>query len=143
MLDFVDVIHHMEPDGLDFVFDGMGGAYAERGLAVLRRGGTLVEYAAPSADLFALLGGIAKLAWQRVVLRNGKSVKSYGASALYRMDKRPFMEDLPVLFNLLEEGRIKPIIAKRYPILEAAKANELLESGQVSGNIVLLASQLL
>ena len=121
----------------------MGGVYAERGLAVLRQGGTLVEYPAPSADLFALLRGTAKLAWRQVVLRNGKSVKSYGASALYRMDKRPFMDDLPVLFNLLEEGRIKPIIAKRYPILDAAQANELLESGQVSGNIVLLASQLL
>jgi NADPH:quinone reductase-like Zn-dependent oxidoreductase len=136
--DFVDVIHQAEPDGLDYVFDGMGGDYAERSLAVLRRGGKLVEYA-PSAGPFALLLGLAKLAL--VNLRpGGKSVKSYGASALYRMDKRPFMDDLPVLFNLLEEGKIKPIIAKEYPILEAAKANEMLESGQVIGNIVLLAS---
>ena len=53
------------------------------------------------------------------------------------------MDDLPVLFNLLREGKIKPIIAKKFPILEAAKANELLESGQVIGNIVLLAPELL
>ena len=139
--DFVDVIRRMEPDGLDFVFDGMGGEYAERCLAVLRRGGTLVEYA-PSAGLFALLRGLAKLALVNL-LPNGKSVKSYGASALYRMDKRPFMNDLPVLFNLLEEGKIKPVIAKKFPILEAAKANELLESGQGIGNIVLLAPELL
>lgn len=46
--DFVDVIRGAGPEGLDFVFDGMGGDYAERCLAVLRRGGTLVEYA-PSA----------------------------------------------------------------------------------------------
>jgi NADPH:quinone reductase-like Zn-dependent oxidoreductase len=59
------------------------------------------------------------------------------------MDKRPFMDDLPVLFNLFDEGKIRPIIAKKFPILEAAQANELLESGQVIGNIVLLASQLL
>ena len=45
--------------------------------------------------------------------------------------------------KLLEQGKIKPIIAKKFPILEAAKANELLESGQVIGNIVLLASELL
>ena len=42
--DFVDVIRQAEPDGLDFVFDGVGGDYAERGLAVLRPGGKLVEY---------------------------------------------------------------------------------------------------
>jgi NADPH:quinone reductase-like Zn-dependent oxidoreductase len=136
--DFVDVICHAEPDGLDFVFDGMGGDYAERGLEVLRKGGMLVEYA-PSAGFFALLRGLAKLAL--VNLRpSGKSVQSYGISALYRMDKRPFMDDLHVLFNLLEEGKIKPIIAKKFPILEAAKANEMLENGQIIGNIVLLAS---
>jgi NADPH:quinone reductase-like Zn-dependent oxidoreductase len=139
--DFVEVIRQMEPDGLDFVFDGMGGNYAERSLAVLRRGGKLVEYA-PSTGLFALLGGLAKLVLVNL-LPNGKSVISYGASALYRMDKRPFMDDVPALFKLLEEGKIKPIIAKKFPILEAAKANELLESGQVIGNVVLLAPELM
>lgn len=139
--DFVEVIHQMEPAGLDFIFDGMGGDYAERGLAVLRRGGKLVEYA-PSAGPFALVRGLAKLALVNL-LPNGKSVKSYGASALYRMDKRPFMDDLPMLFNLLEEGKIKPVIERKFPILEAAKANELLESGQVIGNVVLLAPELL
>jgi hypothetical protein len=32
---------------------------------------------------------------------------------------------------------------KKFPTLEAAKANELLESGQVIGNVVLLAPELL
>ena len=58
-------------------------------------------------------------------------------------DKKPFMQDLPLLFNLLAEGKIKPLITARLPLLEARKANELLESGQVSGNIVLLAPELL
>jgi NADPH2:quinone reductase len=53
------------------------------------------------------------------------------------------MEDLPLLFKMLEEGRIKPVITKKVPILEAARANELLESGQVIGNIVLLSPELL
>ncbi len=141
-LDFVEVIRQAEPDGIDFVFDGMGGDYAERSLAVLRQGGTLVEYAAPPAGLLTLLAGIAKMALVNLQPK-GKSIKSYGVSALYRMDKKPFMEDLPVLFNLLEEGKIKPIIAKKFPILEAAKANELLESSQVIGNVVLLSPELL
>jgi hypothetical protein len=32
---------------------------------------------------------------------------------------------------------------KKFPILEAAKANALLESGEVIGNVVLLAPELL
>lgn len=139
--DFVEVIHQAEPHGLDFVFDGMGGDYGERGLAVLRRGGMLVEYA-PSSGLFAMLRGLVKLVLVNLLL-NGKSVQSYGISALYRTDKQPFMQDLPVLFKLLEEGKIKPLITKKFPILEAAKANELLESKQTIGNIVLLAPELL
>ena len=77
------------------------------------------------------------------VLPNGKSFKLYGTSFYFVGDKRPFLEDWATLFRLLEEGKIKPVIAKKFPILEAAKANELLESGQVTGNVVLLAPELL
>ena len=54
-----------------------------------------------------------------------------------------FLEDWATLFRLLEEGKIKPVIAGKYPILEAGKANTLLESGRVIGNIVLLAPELM
>ena len=138
--DFVDVVRHAEPDGLDFVFDGMGGDYAKRSLTLLRQGGKLVEYPAPPAGFFTLFRGLAGMALVNLQ-PNGKSISSYGISALYRMDKRPFMEDLPMLFKLLEESKVKPFIAKKFPILEAAKANELLESGQVIGNVVLLAPE--
>ncbi|MDR3562818.1 MAG: medium chain dehydrogenase/reductase family protein [Negativicutes bacterium] len=139
--DFVAAIEQMEPGGLDFVFDGVGGKESERGLTVLRHGGKLVGYAAP-VGAGALLQGALKMAFTNL-LPNGKSVESYGISALYMRDKKPFMEDLPLLFNLLAEGKIKPLITARLPLLDAKKANELLESGQVSGNIVLLAPELL
>ena len=72
---------------------------------------------------------------------NGARVESYGISAIYARDKKPFMEDLPVLFKLLEEGKIKPVISQKFPLLEAAKANQLLENGTVIGNIVLFAPE--
>ena len=133
--DFVEFLQHAEPEGLDFVFDGMGGADSNRGLSVLRSGGKLVAYA-PATGFGMLLKGALKLVAVNLQ-SNGKKVESYGISALYARDKKPFMEDLPVLFKLLEEGKIKPVIAQKFPMLEAAKANELLESGQVAGNIVL------
>ena len=52
-----------------------------------------------------------------------------------------FKEDWTALFKLLEDGKIKPVIAGKYPLLEAVKAYELLESGQVTGNLVLLAPE--
>jgi NADPH:quinone reductase-like Zn-dependent oxidoreductase len=47
-------------------------------------------------------------------------------------------------YSLLKRGGILVGygIAKKFPILEAAQANKPLESGQVIGNIVLLAPEL-
>lgn len=136
--DFVKVIRHAEPEGIDFVFNGMGEEYCERGLAVLRRGGALVHYGGPqSFSRFLLL--MAKFILYNL-LPNGKSIKGYGT---HRGDINRFKEDWAKLFQLLEEGKIKPVIAEKFPILEAAQANALLESGQVVGNIVLLAPELL
>ena len=139
--DFVAVLRQAEADGVDYVFDGVGGAYADRGLKVLRRGGKLVEYA-PSASLGALVLGLAKLLLAKVTTP-GKSIEAYGISALYQMDKRPFKTDLPVLFEMVQQAKIKPLIAATFPLLEVAKANVLLESGQVTGTIVLLAPECL
>jgi NADPH:quinone reductase-like Zn-dependent oxidoreductase len=138
--DFVEVIQKAEPDGLDAVFDGIGGDYIKRGFSLLRRGGTFVGYANPSSlsRMLYLLGQVILFN----LLPNGKSAKYYGTGSS-RLDRRPFLEDWATLFKLLEEGKIKPVIMKKFPILEAAKANELLESGQVIGNIVLLAPELL
>jgi NADPH:quinone reductase-like Zn-dependent oxidoreductase len=135
---FVHVIRNVEPDGLDFVFNGMAEDYIGSGLKVLRRGGTLVHYGAPeSFSRFLLL--LAEFALYSL-FPNGKTIKGYGT---HRVDHRLLKEDWIKLFKLLEEGKIKPIIAGRFPILEAAKANELLESGRVTGNVVLLAPELL
>jgi NADPH:quinone reductase-like Zn-dependent oxidoreductase len=136
--DFVDVIRRAEPGGLDAVFNGMAEDYLGRGLSVLRRGGTLVHYGAPqSLSGFLLL--LARFALFSL-LPNGKAVRGYGT---HRVDIRLLKEDWSELFRLLGEGRIRPVIAARFPILEATKANALLESGNVIGNIVLLAPELL
>ncbi|MGD2048244.1 MAG: medium chain dehydrogenase/reductase family protein [Chloroflexota bacterium] len=136
--DFVEVVRQVDPEGIDYVFNGMDEKYIERGLVVLRRGGVLVLYGGPQS-----FGGLLLLLAKLVLfnlLPNGKSIKGYGT---HRVDTNLLKEDWLVLFKLLEEGRIKPIIVKRFPILEAAEANELLESGEVTGNVVLLAPELL
>lgn len=137
---FVQVIHQLEPDGLDAVFDGMGGDYLERGFPLLKRGGVWVSYANPRSfsGMLRLLG---RVLWLNL-LPNGKAVRLYGTGASF-LNRRPFLDDWAALFELLSEGKINPVIAAKFSILEAAKANALLESGQVTGNVVLLAPELL
>ena len=135
---FVDVIRKSEPEGLKFVFNGMGEEYINQGMKLLRRGGVFVHYGGPqSFSGFLLL--LVKLGLY-TLLPNGKAIKGYGT---HRVNFGLLKQDWQALFKLLEEGKIKPIIAERLPILQAARANELLESGKVTGNIVLLAPELL
>jgi NADPH:quinone reductase-like Zn-dependent oxidoreductase len=136
--DFVQVLNQAEPDGLDFVFNGMGEEYFERGLAVLRHGGVLVHYGGPqSLGRFLLL--VVKIILNNL-LPGGKKIKGYGT---HTGNITQFEPEWKKLFQLLEEGKIKPVIAAKFPLLEARKANELLERGQVTGNIVLLSPELL
>lgn len=138
--DFVEVIRRSEPDGLDAVFDGMVWGYLDRGFSLLRRRGTWVQYGNPLSfrGLMRLLGMLILFN----VLPNGRSLKVYGTSTS-RFGRGRYVEDWATLFGLLEEGKIKPVISAKFPILEAAQANTLLESGQVIGNVVLLAPELL
>ncbi|HZN64572.1 MAG TPA: zinc-binding dehydrogenase [Tepidisphaeraceae bacterium] len=49
-----------------------------------------------------------------------------------------FKQDLAALFQLLQQGKIKPLIAQRLPLAGARHAHELLGKGGVTGKIVLV-----
>lgn len=137
--DFVDVIHRSEADGLEFVFNGMGEDYIKRGISVLKRGGMLVHYGAPRS-VSAFLRLLAYFALFNL-MPNGKSLRGYGT---HRVNQKLLVEDWNTLFQMVEDGRIKPVIEKRFRLPDGAiDAYALLESGRVTGNIVLLAPELI
>jgi NADPH:quinone reductase-like Zn-dependent oxidoreductase len=49
-----------------------------------------------------------------------------------------FRDDLLTVFDLLQQKRIKPLIAQRLSLCEARHAHELLGSGGLIGKIVLM-----
>jgi NADPH:quinone reductase-like Zn-dependent oxidoreductase len=132
--DFVRVLRECEPGGLNAVFDGVGGEYIQRGFSLLMHGGVLVSYANPFSlrRTFVQLGQVLLLN----LLPNGRSA-AYYSTGQSRLNRKPFMEDWATLFELLQSGKIDPVIARTYPLQEAAQANEELESGGVVGNLVL------
>lgn len=138
--DFVEVVRQAEPAGLDAVFEGMAGEYFKRGFSVLGKGGVLVGYGNPLSfsGMLKVLGQVALFS----LLPNGKSAKYY-STGVSRLNWDLFLEDWAKLFELMETGQIKPIIAAKFPILEAARANQMLESGQVIGNVILAAPEIL
>jgi NADPH2:quinone reductase len=122
--------------GVDAVFDAIGGKSLISSYEILRSGGRLVAYGPFSpTDI-----GDWMMMFTLNLVPDTRNFMLYSIQTLKRLKPDWFHEDLTMLLNLLKEGKIKPIIAGRMPLNQAAHAHELLASGSVEGKIVLICN---
>jgi NADPH2:quinone reductase len=131
-------VHAIRPEGVDAAFDGVGGAHTGQCVSSTRRGGITVWYGFVGAQGPPALARSVLSLFVGARLR-GRRGSFYGITMLYRKNPRLFLEDLPKLFDLLAQSKISPRIAQTLPLLDARKANELLEAGGIEGKLVLVA----
>jgi len=149
--DFVNEIQRLTGDGVDTVFDGIGGDNLWRSREALREGGRVVCYGfqakmrggrmAQRSEGRHPMRESAELGW--FIVRNWfrpgrKRMVPYSIQWLMRFKPGWFRHDLLTLLDLLKQGRIKPLIAQRLPLEQARRAHEMLGGGGVLGKIVLL-----
>ena len=127
-------------EGVDAAFDGVGGAHTGQCVSSTRRGGITVWCGFAGAQGLLALARSAAALFVGARLR-GRRCSFYGITMIYRKNPRPFLEDLPKLFDLLAQKRVSPRIAKVFPLMDARKANERLEAGGIEGKLVLVASE--
>src|SRR5206468_2968177 len=72
------------------------------------------------------------------LLPSRRRVVPYSIQTLKRLKPEWFRQDLIALFDLLQQEKIKPRIAQRFPLVDARCAQELLGNGGVIGKIVLI-----
>jgi NADPH2:quinone reductase len=72
------------------------------------------------------------------LLPGRKRVVPYSIQTLKRLKPDLFRQDWITLLDLLRQRKIKPLIARRFPLAEARHAQELLAKGGVTGKIVLV-----
>jgi NADPH2:quinone reductase len=149
--DFVEEIRRLTGEGVDAVFDPIGGPHLWHSRAALRAGGRVVGYGNTTSLRDGLgsdrtgrrnrLHGIPIYAlyiaggW---VLPGRKRIVPYSIQTLKRVKQAWFREDLLSLLDLLQQQKIKPLIAQQFPLVEARTAQELLGKGGVIGKIVLV-----
>lgn len=153
--DFVQEIHRLTGDGVDAVFEGIGGTHIWRSRKALRRGGKVVSFGLTGS----LRGGrstvgrrgrrhryraLAIIAWYIALswlLPGRRRVVLYSIQWLLRLKPALFRQDLAALFDLLRQKKIQPLIAQRLPLTEARQAHELLGKGGVKGKLVLVCQE--
>lgn len=140
--DFVERIRQDTGDGVDVVVDPVGGArQLLRSYRTLRRGGRLVWLGAAATKKHGLSIGITSLLMVSLLrlVPDGRGVpKTPELDTFSLAHPEWYRSSLTMLLDRLKAGELRPIVAERVPLLEAARAHERLERGGHAGKIVLV-----
>ncbi|SAI66229.1 zinc-binding dehydrogenase [Bordetella ansorpii] len=117
--------------GVDVVLDMVGGDYVRRNLQALGFGGrhvslSFLQGSAVNIDLLTLM--------QKQLSLHSSTMRPQKAEEKARMALAIARHVLP----LVADGRVSPRLHECLPLAEAARAHQLLESGDVFGKVVLL-----
>ncbi len=115
--------------GADVIYDPVGGDVFDRSLKCIAWNGRLL--------VIGFAGGeIPSVKANRILLKNISVVGlHWGAYGKYEPERIP--ETFRALFELHAEGRIRPLIYRRYPLEEVAAALAALGSRQSWGKVIL------
>jgi NADPH2:quinone reductase len=116
--------------GVEVVYDGVGKATFEKNLNVMRLRGMLVIYgmssgAVPPVDP-AKLSDKGSLYMARTTL------------AHFTATREELLARTSALFGMIASGKLKLLIAKTYPLAEAAAAHREMEARKVAGKLLLV-----
>jgi NADPH:quinone reductase len=125
-----EVMRLTENKGARVAFDAVAGRGLESLAAAVGNGGTIFEYGAlaPEPTPFPLFLALAK----SLVIRGYNSISIVGNPESLERGKRFVVAGLAA-------GRLKPVIARTFPLAEIVEAHRYLESNQQIGKIVVTA----
>jgi NADPH:quinone reductase-like Zn-dependent oxidoreductase len=130
-------------DGVDAVFDPLGGKSFARSLRALKPGGMLVAFG--FMNQVQGRGGSIPLDFVRLKmwdwLPNGHRTAFYSIGAMRRKNPEWFRQDLAALFDMLSAGRVDPAVAEVVPLTDVRRAHERVEAGEVAGKLVMRVSE--
>lgn len=140
--DFVERVRSLTGDGVDVVFDTVGGAnQLLRSYQALNHDGQLVWLGSAttkdSGVLVRLLSFV--MIYLLKVVPDGHQIPHCPDLAIFYRDNKSWCrETLAEILDLLEMGKINPVVAECIPLVDAAGAHELLEKGGNAGKLVLV-----
>lgn len=131
--------YRKEPGGYDIVFDTLGGEFTLDAFKVARRGGSVVSIVGPPDHQFGNQVGanLFVRAVMRFMARHVFAASRETGVAYYRFLTESNGAQLAGIAQLVDEGRIKPVIDQVFPFDNLSAAFERLATGRARGKIVL------
>ena len=71
----------------------------------------------------------------------GPWISMTGSQKMGNMNLKPNKSDLVFMKELLEAGKVKPVIDRRYPLSEVPAAFRYLDEGHAQGKVVITVAQ--
>jgi len=115
------------PDGVDVVYDAVGGDYAEPAIRSLAWQGRYLVVGFPA--------GIPKIPLNLTLLKGSQIVGVFWGASVFR-DPAGHAGNVAELFALYAEGKIKPRVSARFPLEQAGAALALMQARKVMGKVV-------
>jgi len=116
--------------GPDVIVDPVGGAYSEPALrSIAWRGRHLVVGFAA--------GDIPKLPWNLVLLK-GAAVVGVFWGDFQRKEPQQHAQAMRTMLEWMAEGKLKPLVSRRYALAETAQALEDMAARRVTGKVVIV-----
>jgi NADPH:quinone reductase-like Zn-dependent oxidoreductase len=135
--DFVQEIRARFPEGVNAVFDPIGGTHYKRSYQILRKGGRLIGYGFQNAESKLYIVSSLIQLMSHKLMPDGKRSQFYSIAVTRKSKAGWLKEDLSTLFELLARGAIQPVIQRSFPLSDARAAHELFEKGSGVGKILL------
>ena len=139
--DFVERIRELTGEGVDAVFDPIGGwSQLWRSYRALRTGGRLVWFgvAATSRKGMGVIPASLAMRFLVSLIPDGRHAPMMAnAGTMAGGENAWYRRTMTELLDYLAAGKIDPVVADRIPLREAARAHRLMEQGGYAGKVVL------
>ena len=84
---------------------------------------------------YVMAGGKMAQLFQALIL--GPSLSKSGSKKLQALSARPSADDLAYIAKLFQEGKLKPVIDRRYPLAELPDAIRYVQEGHAAGKVII------
>ena len=125
------ILEYTNGKGVDLIYDQLAGPQLQEKVDALADFGMIV--------LYNWLEGDPQFDQLDTIIKNAPHAKAIRSFSFHVYDDKTErrLANAQKVFEMIQEGRVTPVVYKDLPLSEARLAHELLDSGKVIGKLIM------